>query len=201
MPEAPHTRDAILDAAEAFLARRRFREMTVQSLMEPLPVTREAFYKHFTSRYQVLAALLDRFAAETAPSFELWVRGNDPARDLRALFERSTPIYQRRARIVRAAVDAASLDPGLEAAWEAFLQRHIEATAAQLRAHQDLGLATMSVDAHLSAAIIIHAIERLITQELTAENPPSREQVVDLLTRLVLGLAYPDLPAASVADG
>ena len=67
------TREVILDAAQEFLARRRLREMTVSALMEPIPVTREAFYKHFTSRYDVVAALLGRFSVEVAADFGIWL--------------------------------------------------------------------------------------------------------------------------------
>lgn len=199
--DTPHTRDVILDRAERFLADGRVRDMTVSVLMEPLPMTREAFYKHFESRFDLVAALLDRFDHEMDASFELWVRDPDPAHGLRALFDLASHTYVRRSRLMRAVADASALDPKLEAIWHAFLGHYIEGTAAQIRVHQELGLASRSVDARLCAAAIIHLIERLITQELASPNPPAREQVADLLTRVMLGLVYPHmLIQSSVAD-
>ncbi len=66
---AGDTREAILDAAERFLEHGRVRDLTVTRLMEPIPVSREAFYKHFPSRYAVIAALLGRFTHEVAAGF------------------------------------------------------------------------------------------------------------------------------------
>lgn len=194
--ESPSTRDLILDAAEEFLARRRLREMTVRALMAPLPWTREAFYKHFSSRYDVIGALLDRFTEEVGPSWDLWAKGSDPLHDVRALFETASLIYQRRAHLVLAVVDASSYDPNMEVAWTAFRDRFIGSTAEQIRVHQERGWASDSVDARLCAAAMIHLIERLITQELASAAPPSRELVVELLTRVMLGLVYPELQAS-----
>ena len=191
-PAAPSgTREAILDAAQEFLVHRRLREMTVSALMEPIAVTREAFYKHFTSRYDVVAALLGRFAAEVAEEFGIWLQGNDPERDVPAMFDAASHTYVRRAYLLRAVVDAAPLDPDLEAVWRTFLGRFIDAAADRIRADQDCGVASRSVDARLAAAALIHLVERMITQELATTTPPPREQVVDLLTHTMLGLVYP----------
>jgi TetR/AcrR family transcriptional regulator, ethionamide resistance regulator len=184
------TREVILDAAQEFLVHKRLRDMTVSALMEPIPVTREAFYKHFNSRYDVVAALLGRFTAEVADDFGIWLQGNDPARDVPAMFDAASHTYLRRASLLRAVVDAAPLDPDLEAVWQAFLGHFIDAAADRIRADQDLGIANRSVDARLAASALIHLVERMITQELVDATPPSREQVVDVLTHTTLGLVY-----------
>ena len=185
------TREVILDAAQEFLVHKRLRDMTVSALMEPIPVTREAFYKHFTSRYDVVAALLGRFTAEVADDFGIWLQGNDPERDVPAMFDAASHTYVRRASLLRAVVDAAPLDPDLEAVWRAFLGHFIDAAADRIRADQDLGIANRSVDARLAASALIHLVERMITQELADAARPSREQVVDVLTHTMLGLVYP----------
>ena len=133
------TREVILDAAQEFLVRRRLRDMTVSALMEPIPVTREAFYKHFSSRYEVVAALLGRFTAEVAEDFGIWLRGHDPVRDVPAMFDAASHTYLRRASLLRAVVDAAPLDPDLEAVWRAFLDHFIDAAAERIRTDQDAG--------------------------------------------------------------
>jgi AcrR family transcriptional regulator len=195
------TREVILDAAQEFLVHRRLREMTVSALMEPIPVTREAFYKHFTSRYDVAAALLGRFTAEVAEEFGIWLNGNDPARDVPAMFDAASHTYVRRASLLRAVADAAPLDPELEAVWRAFLGHFIDAAADRIRADQDLGIANRSVDARLAASALIHLVERMITQELADAVPPSREQIVDVLTHTVLGLIYPALTRRTEEPG
>jgi AcrR family transcriptional regulator len=195
------TREVILDAAQEFLVHKRLRDMTVSALMEPIPVTREAFYKHFTSRYDVVAALLGRFTAEVATDFGIWLQGNDPERDVPAMFDAASHTYVRRASLLRAVVDAAPLDPDLEAVWRAFLDRFIDTTADRIRADQDLGLANRSVDARLAASAVVHLVERMITQELADAAPPSREQVVDVLTHTMLGLVYPALARTIEAPG
>jgi AcrR family transcriptional regulator len=185
------TREVILDAAEDFLVRKRLRDMTVSALMEPVPVTREAFYKHFSSRYDVVAALLGRFTVEVTADFGIWLQGNDPVRDVPAMFDAASRTYVRRAALLRAVVDAAPLDPDLEAVWRAFLGHFIDAAADRIRTDQDQGIASRSVDARLAASAVVHLVERIITQELAAAIPPSREQVVDVLSHTMLGLVYP----------
>ena len=135
------TREAILDAAEGFLAHGRLRDLTVTVLMEPVPVSREAFYRHFTSRYEVVAALLGRFTSEVETGFEVWLLGSDPVRDMRAMFDAASHVYVRRARILRAVVDGAPLDPGLEGVWRAFIGGFIDPAAQRIRADQELGVA------------------------------------------------------------
>ncbi len=184
------TREVILDAAQEFLVRRRLREMTVSALMEPIPVTREAFYKHFSSRYEVVAALLGRFTAEVAEEFDIWLHGHDPVRDVPAMFDAASHTYVRRASLLRAVVDAAPLDPDLEAVWRAFLGHFIDAAAERIRTDQGLGIANPSIDSRLAASALIHLVERTITQELASANPPAREHVVTLLTHTLLGLVY-----------
>ncbi len=192
--EAPAgTRELILDTAQEFLVEGRLRDLTVSALMEPIPVTREAFYKHFTSRYDVVSALLGRFSVEVAEDFGLWLHGDDPARDVPAMFDAASYTYVRRAHLLRAVVDAAPLDADLEAVWRAFLDRFIEATATRIRADQDQGIANPTLDAGLAAAALIHLVERLITQELAAASPPSRKEVADVLTHTMLGMLYPAL--------
>jgi AcrR family transcriptional regulator len=197
----PGTREAILDAAQEFLVHRRLREMTVSALMEPIPVTREAFYKHFTSRYDVVAALLGRFNDEVAADFGLGLLGHDPVHDVRAMFDAASATYVRRAHLLRAVVDAAPLDPDLEAVWRAFLDQFIDATAARIRADQDQGAADPTLDARLAAAALIHLVERMITQELATATPPSREAVVDILTQAMLGMIYPAPAGLGEAQG
>ena len=197
----PGTREVILDAAQEFLVGRRLREMTVSALMEPIPVTREAFYKHFSSRYDVVAALLGRFNDEVAADFGIWLHGNDPVRDVPAMFAAASDTYVRRAHLLRAVVDAAPLDPDLETVWRAFLDRFIDATAARIRADQDQGTANPSLDARLAAAALIHLVERMITQELAAAAPPSRQEVVDVLTHAMLGMLYPALRQSTAPAG
>lgn len=187
------TREVILDAAEEFLVHARLRDMTVSALMEPIPVSREAFYKHFSSRYDVVAALLGRFIDEVAGDFGIWLEGHDPVNDVPAMFDAASHSYFRRAHLLRAVVDAAPLDPDLEAVWRAFIGQFIEATAARIRADQDRGTANPSLDAQLAAAALIHLVERIITQELATTTPPSREAVADVLTHAMLGMLYPTL--------
>jgi AcrR family transcriptional regulator len=189
---AGDTREAILDAAEAFLSRGgRLRELTITALMEPIPVSREAFYRHFSSRYELIAALMGRFSADVAPGFELWLRGGDPARDVRSMFEAVSHAYVRRAQVLRAVVDAAPLDPDLEGLWHGFLESFIDPAARRIAADQERGVASRSVDARLAAAAIVHLVERLITQELARPHPPSRQQVADVLTHAMAGMVYP----------
>ena len=158
------TREVILDAAQEFLVRRRLRDMTVSALMEPIPVTREAFYKHFSSRYEVVAALLGRFTAEVAEDFGIWLYGNDPVSDVPAMFDAASRTYLRRASLLRAVVDAAPLDPDLEAVWRAFLDHFIDAAAERIRTDQELGTANRSIDARLAASALIHLVERMLTR-------------------------------------
>ena len=186
----PDTREAILDAAEAFLASQRLRDMTVRALMAPVPVSREAFYKHFSSRYELVAELLGRYTRDVAAGYDGWLYGSDPLRDLPAMFDASSYVWVRRARVLRAVVDAAPLDPDLEAVWEAFIGGFVETAAARIRADQDRGVASADLEATLAAKAMVHLSERLITQEIAGPNPPSREQVAELLTATMVGLVY-----------
>lgn len=188
---ASDTREAILDAAEQFLQTGRVRDLTVTRLMEPVPVSREAFYKHFPSRYAVIAALLGRFTHEVAAGFDVWLSGSDPVSDVRVMFDTASHAYMRRARTLRAVIDAAPMDKDLEAVWGEFVGGFVELAAARIRTDQAAGLTPESVNPDLAAASIVYLTERLITQSIAGPQPPTREEVVDLLTAAAVGVFYP----------
>ena len=131
-----------------------------------------------------------------AAGYDEWLHGSDPRGDLAAMFEASSYVWVRRARVLRAVVDAAPLDPDLEAVWRAFIGGFVETAAAQIRADQRRGVASVDVDATLAATAMVHLAERLITQELAGPNPPAREQVAELLTTTMVGLVYTDRAAS-----
>src|SRR3954447_21150970 len=69
----------ILDAAEALLAERSFRELSVDDLMARTGMTRSSFYHYFRSLDEVAIALMRRVQGEMMEAASPWWRVGDAA--------------------------------------------------------------------------------------------------------------------------
>src|ERR671924_443262 len=87
----------ILEAAERLLRERPFRELTVDELMAATTQSRTAFYRHFTSRQDLLIRLLSDLNQELWAVSEFWFQGgggDDPLVEARAALEKLAGVYQ-----------------------------------------------------------------------------------------------------------
>jgi TetR/AcrR family transcriptional regulator, ethionamide resistance regulator len=124
-------RRRITAAAGRLLEDRRFRELTVEAVMEEAELSRTVFYRHFDSLADVVVSLLDEAVAEAA---EIAITAPDPSvpEVLRAMLARGVELWARHGHLLAAVEEAAHHDPEVERIFHQAFERSVETTAALL---------------------------------------------------------------------
>ena len=124
-------RRRITAAASRLLEDRRFRELTVEAVMEEAELSRTVFYRHFDSLADVVVSLLDEAVAEAA---EIAITAPDPSvpEVLRAMLGRGVELWARHGHLLAAVEEAAHHDPEVERVFHEAFERSVETTASLL---------------------------------------------------------------------
>jgi AcrR family transcriptional regulator len=138
---AERTRAEILNAAFEFLWSRPFRDMTVNALMETIPIGRSAFYRYFDDIHGLIVALLKTLEGDVLEGVSPWLSdGGDPVALLYRSLEAEVRICYRHGPFLKAASDATGTNATLEDEWNWFLDRFDDAVVERVVADQELGL-------------------------------------------------------------
>ncbi len=127
------TEQAILDAAEALLETRPFRELTVEDVMEAAGLGRTAFYRYFPDLESVVLRHMAGIADEIALASYHWLTAEDPDAQLVDAGLRIAAVYRDHGRVMQAFSDAAGAGPDVHQAWRATIDSLIEPGVAHLR--------------------------------------------------------------------
>ncbi len=187
-PEAAE--NEILDAAEAFLRERPFREMTVEDVMSRTGLSRPSFYEYFRDRHHLVIKLVERFGNSTYQVAEQWLNGHsDPLNDLQEGAERLVAMYAERGYLLRALADAASHDGDVEQAYRATINRLIEAAAARIRAGIESG-AVKDLDPSEVAVALVLMNERYLMERFGSEPKADPRAVADTIVAVWKRVLY-----------
>jgi TetR/AcrR family transcriptional regulator, ethionamide resistance regulator len=180
----------ILDAAEAFLRERAFRELTVDEVMARTTLSRPSFYVYFRDRHQLILRLVDRIGAELFAMADRWLEGHqDPRADARAAIEGVAAVYAEHGPVLRAIADASCYDPEVEAIYRALVQRFIDATAKRIG--EDLAAGQIEpLDAPETARALVWMNERYLTESLGRPSPEPLATVVETLWTIWVRALY-----------
>src|SRR4051812_15828425 len=131
----------ILDAAEALLSERSFRELSVDDLMASTGMTRSSFYHYFRSLDEVAIALMRRVRGEMREAASPWLQlGYDgaPAAGAGEGIRASAEVFARHGLVLAAIHEASFRYGAVQRAWrEGVLEDWIHAIADQLRAQRE----------------------------------------------------------------
>lgn len=184
----------ILAAAERFLKRRPFRELTVDGVMRGTGLARSSFYEYFRDRHHLVLRLVEEIGRELFAMTDRWLKGEgDPVDNARAALEGIADVYIEHGVVLRAIADAASGDSGVEAAYRSLVERFIEATAEQLARDQELGRSA-GLDARRTAEALIWMNERYLGDALGRRPFEDREVVVGTLLNIWSRVLYERRP-------
>jgi AcrR family transcriptional regulator len=186
-PEAAESE--ILDAAESFLKERPFREMTVDDVMSRTGLSRPSFYEYFRDRHHLVMKLAERLGDWTYAISEPWLGGGeDSEAELRAGIERLVALYRERGHLLRALADAARQDKQVEGAYQKFIDRFIDATAARIRVGLERG-AMKNLDPEEVATALVLLNERYLIDKLP-EALTSTSALIDTLSTVWTRVLY-----------
>ena len=187
-------RREILDATEALLSERPFRELSVDDLMARTGMTRSSFYHYFRSLDEVAIALMRRVQGEmmeaAAPWLEAGLEG-DPVASTAGGIRAIARVYARHGLVLAAIHEASFHHEAVQQMWrEGILEDWIRAIAGQLRAQRERGTTNVTDPEEMARALLLMNtavfVERLGRQP--ADEP---EAVAETLATIWIGALYP----------
>lgn len=123
----------ILEAAEALLRERPYRDLTVDDVMAAAGQSRTAFYRHFRDRQDLIVRLLSDLAAELYEMASIWLAGTgDPLVEGRQATARLVAVWAQHGPLLRAIAEAASHDDEVERVHRGLVQGFVDATVVRL---------------------------------------------------------------------
>ena len=174
----------IIEAAEAFLRERPFRDLTVDEVMRRTGLSRPSFYVHFKDRHELVLRVARHIEVELFEMSDRWYKGTGDGPTLvREALEGVVAVYERHGKVLRALADAAADDPAVEQAYGTLVESFVEATASHIVKETRAGAMEPVGDPRLVATALIATNEGFLRMSLGAEPPlPSSEAIETLAT-------------------
>ena len=171
----------ILEAAEALLREKPFRELSVKEVMARTGLKRPAFYVHFKDRHELALRVVQSIGEELNDMADHWFDGDDPRADARRALEGIVAVYREHGPVVRALSDAATTDARVEAAYRSLVEDFIAATTRHIREEQAKGRVRAIPDVDEAARALIWMEERYLSETLGRVPQADPEIVVEVL--------------------
>ena len=113
----------IVEAAEALLREKPFRELTVDDLMRRTGLSRPSFYVYFRDKHDLVLKVVEHIGGELFAMSERWYAGTgDGPALVREAIDGVVGVFAEHGPVLRALADAASEDARVEAAYVAILR-------------------------------------------------------------------------------
>ena len=184
----------ILDAAEAVLRERSFRELSVDELMRRTGMTRSTFYHYFRSLDAVAIGLLRRVQGEMMEAAAPWISAGgdeeDPEESARQAIRAVAEIFARHGSVLAGINEASFRYVAVQDAWrEGILGDWIKAIAAQLHAQRARGLTRVEDPEEVARALLLMNTV-VFVERLGKQQPDAPQDVADVLAHIWIGALY-----------
>ena len=180
----------IIDAAEALLRERPFRELTVDEVMRRTDLSRPSFYVYFKDRHELVLRVVADLQGALYEVANRWFQaeGDSPQR-LKEAITGVVEVYAKHGPMVRALADAATDDPDVEQAYGALVRSFID-TAAQ-NIDSEIAAGTIRpLDAVQTATALVHMTERYLYHAFAGSDPVPPETASETLITVMSRALY-----------
>ncbi|MCB5292033.1 TetR/AcrR family transcriptional regulator [Arthrobacter sp. SO3] len=169
--------DAILVTAEALLGGRAFDDISIEDLARGAGISRPTFYFYFSSKDEVLLALLDRVITEVEHRVGELPRDfeSDPAGAWTRSIAMFVEVFTSHRGVATAAIAAKARNDEVRALWSKSMQSWADFSTEVIQSEQARGAAPGGIDAHDLAVSLNLMNERVITAVLNQESPAIAE--------------------------
>ena len=173
-PEAAQAE--IVEAAEALLRERPFRELTVDEVMRRTGLSRPSFYVYFKDRHELVLRVVAHLEAELLAVANRWyasLGGGAPV--LRDALAGIVGVWEEHGAVLRALADAAADDPDVEYMYAALIQRFVDVTAEHIELEAAEGNLA-PIDAVEASKALVWMSERYLYHSFGPERkvPPAK---------------------------
>jgi AcrR family transcriptional regulator len=182
----------ILAATERLLSRLPLHEITVASILDESGIGRKTFYSYFGSKFEAVAALLERVIEDFYDVFRPFVDGAmaQPQEDaIRAILTKSTELWVSHRAVGRATHEHWRAVPEIRGPWLAFVQRFSEAVATEIDRQRARGLAPPGRDSRQLASALLWTTEHLLYVAGSDSDPNFSDEASVLETLITIWTA------------
>ena len=185
----------IVEAAEALLREKPFRELTVDDLMRRTGLSRPSFYVYFRDRHDLVLKVVEHIGGELFAMSERWYEGTgDGPALVREAIEGVVGVFAEHGPVLRALSDAASDDLRVEAAYLELIQRFVDATARHIEEEVADGR-ILPLEPVPTATALTWMMERYLQLQLgrtpQAEVEPTAAALTTIVSRVLYGVPQP----------
>lgn len=205
-----HTRTSrsetlILDAAERLLRTQPFHTITVERILKESGLSRGNFYFYFSSKFDVLAALMWRVYDDLFATVTPWLEndGSAPVDALRSSLTAGAAAWERHGKVAGALLENVGSSKELTSLWDDLVQRAIDALAAKIDEERARGIAPAGGDSRVLAAIITRGVQNILYLGLHGTHPelPNLSAAAEAATRVWATAVYGRLDAGTERAG
>jgi AcrR family transcriptional regulator len=180
----------IVEAAEALLREKPFRELTVDDLMRRTGLSRPSFYVYFRDRHDLVLKVVEHIGGELFSMSERWYEGTGDGPTLvREAIDGVVGVFAEHGPVLRALSDAASDDPRVEAAYLELIQRFVDATARHIEEEVADGR-ILPLEPVPTATALTWMMERYLQLQIGRTPDAPVDRVADTLTTIWSRVLY-----------
>lgn len=180
----------ILNAAEALLRERPFRELTVDEVMRRTELSRPSFYVYFRDRHHLILRIVERLGGEHQDIADVWYgRSGSGPEQIREAVASTVAVWERDGPVLHALADAAADDPDVEQAHRAIMDASIESAAGHIEAEMKAGN-MLPVDAWETARALSIMTDRYLVAVLGRNRSVEPAVVIETLSTIWIRTLY-----------
>lgn len=179
--------------AERLLQQRTLEEISIEDLATGAGISRPSFYFYYSSKDDVLLALLDRVISEVQVRVAGLPRefGPDPAAAWRRSIAVFVDVFAAHRAVSAAAIAARLRNPEVHELWSASMQTWVGYAHDAIVAERARGSAPQGMDARDLAVALNLMNERVLSAAFNGETPAvDEEHVLDILTGIWVRSIY-----------
>lgn len=178
-------REQVLRAGQAVFERTSYYEVRVADIAAEANVSHGTFYTYFTSKDDVLMALVDELVElSLTASSEPLTPGAAPAQQLAETITRFMHTYKENASMHRVLEQVAASNPEFMAYRRRVRQRYIDRIEATIRSWQDRGTGDPSLDPRHGAEALGGMVADVAFARYVLNEPLDEQTAIDTLSRI-----------------
>lgn len=197
-PTGDDRQEAILETAERLLDATGFEDVSIEDLAAGAGISRPTFYFYFSSKDDVLLALLDRVITEVRHRVAALPRdfAEEPARAWRRSIGVFVDVFTTHRGVAAATATARLRNAEVLTLWSASMQTWSDYATEVIRTERSRGAAPEGIDANELAVALNLMNERVLSAAFTGESPAIElDHALDVLATIWIRAIY----AADVA--
>ncbi|HYF28635.1 MAG TPA: TetR/AcrR family transcriptional regulator [Baekduia sp.] len=185
------TRRQILDAAQAFLQERPYRELSVDALMGRTGHTRTVFYRHFDDIPSLVLALMQDVGGELVEVSQQWARADAATpEEARKGLAMLVDFHVRYGRLVHAVAEASHHDDVVEEAYASMREWFVTLTTQAIERRIAQG-GIAALDAPQIARALLAMLNGYLDETLGRDSGTDPERVLDAVWTIWTRTLFP----------